>query len=761
MRCSLLLGSALSVMLTLTVPATDWFPWRGPTQNGRSPERYEKSEFNPEPLWTVDLPGQGAPIVVDGRLYVLGYRGATENLVEVFAALDAATGQILWEHSFRDFLSDNIYDRYAIGSPGYDPETGHLFIVTTPGELISFDKEGKQLWRQSLMEDVGRLTFPNGRTGSPVVDGDFIYVNCISANWGAAGPGANRIYAFDKRTGAFAWGSRPGTRPMDASFSTPFFETRWNRRVLYVGTGDGNIACLNARTGEPLWRFQLGKVGVNASPTAVGDILLAIHNDENIDAADSGRLVGIDLSRPLPGKQTDPARTDATPLEPDAEAWRFSIGSWSSSPVVADGILYQMTSTGNFYAIKAATGEEVWHLKLSEDNLHSSPSYADGRLYAPFKGGATGPGGAYQASFFVVDAAKGEVLHSLKLDGEGEGAPAISDGRLFVNTRKKLYAFQIGSGRIAVDSAEPPVKPVPGPAVALEMVPGEVALAPGESAAFTIYKIDAHGERVGAVEKAAWEKYIPPTARVRATADADFASDGRLTAPPNARESAGAFKATADGVSGTIRVRVIAPLPITHDFESFEVTEDHPTEAGVTFAYPPLPWLGARFKWEVRELEGNKVLAKTLDQMFFQRALTFIGPSGMRNYTVEADLMTDGNRRMKSEVGLINQRYLIALKGNADAIEITSNYERLHVTAPFPIKANQWYRLKTRVDLDEHNTATVRAKAWEKGQPEPADWTVQATQRNGHTHGSPGVFGFSPQSQKRVYIDNISVTPNP
>ena len=46
------------------------------------------------------------------------------------------------------------------------------------------------------------------------------------------------------------------------------------------------------------------------------------------------------------------------------------------------------------------------------------------------------------------------------------------------------------------------------------------------------------------------------------------------------------------------------------------------------FAYPPLPWIGARFKWEIREMDGNKVLAKTLNNIFFQRAISFIGNSG-------------------------------------------------------------------------------------------------------------------------------------
>ena len=52
------------------------------------------------------------------------------------------------------------------------------------------------------------------------------------------------------------------------------------------------------------------------------------------------------------------------------------------------------------------------------------------------------------------------------------------------------------------------------------------------------------------------------------------------------------------------------------------------------FAWPPLPWIGARFKWDIRELEGNKMLNKTLDRLLFQRAFTFFGDSRMSNYTM-------------------------------------------------------------------------------------------------------------------------------
>ena len=33
------------------------------------------------------------------------------------------------------------------------------------------------------------------------------------------------------------------------------------RRVLYSATGDGAVVCVNARTGEPIWRVLLDQGG--------------------------------------------------------------------------------------------------------------------------------------------------------------------------------------------------------------------------------------------------------------------------------------------------------------------------------------------------------------------------------------------------------------------------------------------------------------------------------------------------------------------
>ena len=93
-------------------------------------------------------------------------------------------------------------------------------------------------------------------------------------------------------------------------------------------------------------------------------------------------------------------------------------------------------------------------------------------------------------------------------------------------------------------------------------------------------------------------------------------------------------------------------------------------------------------------------------------------------------------------------------------IQVSSNFERFKRSVPFPIKGQQWYSLKTQVQVNADGTGVVLAKAWEKEQSEPAGWTIKAETSPVHKQGSPGLFGFTPQNQMRVYIDNVKVLPN-
>src|SRR5262249_10084545 len=131
-------------------------------------------------------------------------------------------------------------------------------------------------------------------------------------------------------------------------------------------------------------------------------------------------------------------------------------------------------------------------------------------------------------------------------------------------------------------------------------------------------------------------------------------------------------------------------------------------------------------------------------------------------YTIQADVMSEGNRRKMSDVGIINQRYLIVLKGNEQKLEVNSNLERLRVPAAseppnFRWSPNTWYRIKARVNTASDGSGVVRAKDWKRDEPEPASWTIEVPHGTAHQNGCPGLFGFSPQDM-RVYIDNVVVT---
>ena len=95
---------------------------------------------------------------------------------------------------------------------------------------------------------------------------------------------------------------------------------------------------------------------------------------------------------------------------------------------------------------------------------------------------------------------------------------------------------------------------------------------------------------------------------------------------------------------------------------------------------------------------------------FFQRAINFVGSWKESDYVVEMDAKVDGNRRIKSTIGVINQRYIFALVGNANTLQVVSNYDRFQRSVPFPIKANQWYRIKTQIDIQDDGTGLVRAR---------------------------------------------------
>ncbi len=730
------------IPVTEPTQARGWLNWRGPQQNGTSSETglFDSVEVggagNP---WSYRLAGRGTPVASKGRVYALGYEGEGKDLQEVLVCIDAHTGECLWEDRWSDFLTDVIYDRYSIGSPTIDPESGDVFVLTTAGLLRRYTPEGERLWEISAMEELGRLTFPNGRTGAPILDGDLVIVHLITAHWGRVeGPARDRFYAFDKNTGEVVWWSTPGTGPKDGPYSHPVIEERAGRRLLYAGTGCGNVVCVDARTGEPVWRYSLATGGVNSSPVLHGDHLIAIHGRENHDSSTIGRMLSIQL-----GATPEDGAAGPVVLDANCESWRNELGAFTSSLVLAQGRAYTTVANGDLCCVVPDTGEVLWRYHLAPDQVHASPVWGDGKLYVPMNNG----------TFHVVrpSDAGPEVLCSVQLEGACLGAPAICGGQVFVHTTERLYCF----GEPA-DEPSWPTLPHSEPSPQVEsarLVPGDCLLRVGEGLRFgdgvgrrlQVRGLDDAGHDVGPLQVLGvqWPAMLEETQGQCAIAS----SIG--TGLVSVQTTAGPAMA---------RVRVVRELPWSEGFESFEPVKTG--EHGEKVASPPPGWIGVFKKWDVAELDGGRVLRKTLTNPLFQRAMGFMGHPQMANYTVQVDVRTEGNRRSMSSAGVVNQRYLIQLKGNHQTLQVSSNDERVKEAVPFRWKPDRWYTLKTRVDCAPDGSGIIRAKAWDRTEPEPLDWTIEVEHAHAHTQGSPGLFGFAPQSRYHVYLDNLSVTPN-
>ena len=708
-----------------------WLSWRGPLQSGVSLETglFDEVEIDGKNhQWSVDLCGRGTPVIAGDRLYSMGYRGVEGDLLECIVCMDARTGEQYWERTFRDYLSDVIYDRYAISAPTVDPATGNVYCITTGGLLCAFTPDGELIWERALNAHFGRITFPNGRTGSPLIDGDRLILHIITAHWGRTeGPARDRFYCFDKNNGRHIWSQTPGTPPKDSPYSYPVIEWRDGRRLIYAGTGCGNLVCMDARTGAAIWRYKVATGGVNSSVLLDGDNLIAIHGRENLDSSVIGRLLSVKLG-------AGPAPGEAGPkvLDKSCENWRIDRGAFTSSPVLVGRRLYETIHTGELICVDVDEGKELWHKKLAPDQIHASPLAADGKLYVPMNNG----------SFWVLRPSDEgiEVLSEVMLAGNALGAPALYNGRLYVHTTEKLYCFGYGQ-----ESQVPPVEPVsgarrPGGPTGLMVEPGDILLRVGDEMQYTVSSVDALGSRVSDHPKdLEWD--LPPI----------ITASGGTNDRPTLKATGtgvGVISVNQEGMRGSSRVRVVEALPIDEDFESYPLEK------------APGHWLGGVAKWEVLERDGSKVLARKMDNPLFQRTISFIGHPNTSNYTMKVDVMTDGNRRSMSSAGVIHQRYQISLKGNYREIEVSSNMERLKVSKPYRVKAGTWYTLLTRVDVNDDGSGTVRAKVWVRGEEEPAEWTIEVPHNDAHVEGSPGIYGFTPQSQFRVYLDNLTVTQN-
>lgn len=709
------------------VAASDWAEWRGPGRDGVSTEKNLPVKWSPtgENLaWKAPYGGRSAPIVMGDRVYLQNSAGRGETLQERVLCFDADTGKLLWEHRFNIYLSDVPPHRVGWASPVGDPTTGNVFVFGVGGNLISLNREGKVLWERSLGEDFALLTTHGGRTVSPIVDGDLIIVSGVTFMWGQHGRGGHRFMAFDKKTGETMWVSSPGLRPYDTTYAPPIIANINGMRLLIQGASDGVVHAIKPQTGEPVWRYEVSKRGLNTGVVVHGTTAIITHSEENLESSEMGMMVAVDA-------------TAKGELKKENVKW--SIYGWQggfSSPVVDGNRLYHIDNGANIAAFDVNTGKQLWLQNLGTIQ-RSSPVLADGKLYV----------GTENGKFFILkpSATGVEILDQDQLGTEAQpeaiiGSAAISNGRVFVVSDSALYSF----GKKATQSSSGRPASVTGtnvssnPVTHVQVVPTELILKPGDKVKFRARLFDAQGNFIREESAAAWS-----LENLKGSVE-----NGQFTVANDAVAQAGLVKATVGGVSGTAGVRVFPPMPWSETFDSFAVNSLPPT------------WVNTTMKFVVQEQNGNKVLTKlTTGSSLLSRARAYMGPSDWSNYTVESDVFATTKRRQQGDAGVIAQRYVLTVYGNSQMLHLEPwQPETARTkTIPFAWKPDTWYRLKLQVENLPDGKTRARGKAWAVGEPEPAAWMIERIDPIPNRQGAPGIFG---NGLAELYFDNIKVYAN-
>ena len=724
---SIFLNLSLSLILLTPAAVNDWTEWRGPARDGISLEKGLPTSWSPAGrnlAWKVPYGGRSAPIVMNNRVYLQNTAGKGELEQERVMCFDADTGKLLWEHRFNIYLSDVPPHRVGWASPVGDPATGNVYAFGVGGTLLGLSRDGKVVWERSLGEDFGLLTTHGGRTVSPIIDGNLVIISGVTFQWGQHGRGAHRFMAFDKRTGETVWESAPGGRPYDTTYAPPIIANINGTRLLIQGASDGVVHAIKPQTGEPVWRYEISKRGLNTGVVVYGTTAILTHSEENLDSSEMGMMVAVDASAKGELKK---------------EQVKWSNYGWQggfSSPVIDGDRLYQLDNSANLAAFDITSGKQLW-LKTLGTIQKASPVLADGKLYV----------GTENGKFFILkpSATGCEILDEDQLGTEALpeaiiASVAVANGQVFVVSDSNLYAI----GKKSTPTRQPvsvtrayPFSPNRA-ATHVQVVPTELILKPGDKVNFRVRLFDERGTFIREEPAATWSlDHLKGTV-----------ANGEFVVARDSLAQAGLVKATFDGITGSASVRVFPPLPWNEDFEAMAVNSIPPT------------WVNATLKFVVRDLNNNKVLVKTTEgSSLLSRARAYLGPSDLSNYTVEADINATQKRRQQGDGGVIAQRYALVLYGNSQMLHLEPWQPEIKrtVTIPFAWQPDTWYRMKLQVENLPDGKVRARGKVWLAGETEPAAWMIERIDPIPNRQGAPGIFG---SALAELYFDNLKVYGN-
>jgi outer membrane protein assembly factor BamB len=443
-RCTSILTSAVVWFTACAVlSAQNWPSFRGPSASGvaegKEPTAVKWNASTGENiLWKTPLAGVAvsSPIVWGDRVFVstavssdpssgirTGLYGDVEPAKDVskhswkLVALDRRTGKVLWERVAHEGIPKTKRHPKSSQATATPVTDGRHVIVSFGSEgLYAYDIDGKLLWTKDLgVLNAGWFYDPDYEWGvgsSPIIWKNLVIVQCdIQKN--------SFIAAFDVTTGQPAWRTAREEIP---SWSTPAIFEHDGRAEL-VTQATTFIRGYNPESGKELWRLG-GNSEITIPTPIVGPGVIIVTNGyrgvQPIFAIKPGATGDITL------------KGDATTNE--FIAWSTNRGGpYIPTPVIYGDLLYVLAINGVLAAYDVKTGQRVYQERVAGGGSFSaSPVAADGKLYLTSEDG----------DVFVVRAGpKYELLATNPMSQVIMATPAIANGVIFIRGLKDVFAI--------------------------------------------------------------------------------------------------------------------------------------------------------------------------------------------------------------------------------------------------------------------------------------------------------------------------------
>jgi outer membrane protein assembly factor BamB len=413
---------ALVVLCGGTLPlSAQWPQFRGPDGMGTSPGHDLPLTWSEEKnvRWKTAIHGRAwsSPVILDGQVWMTT---ATADGRDLFAvAVDRDTGRILHDLAlFHVAVPQYAHPFNSYASPTPVVETGRVYVTFgSPGTAAIDTQTGAVLWERRDLE----CNHFRGPGSSPIVFRDLLIMHF---------DGSDRqfVVALDKHTGKTVWQTDrsidfadlgPDGKPQAdgdfrKAFATPHVVVAGGEPVL-VSLGSKATYGYDPMTGKELWRLE-EPANFSASTRPVAGFGLVFYPT----GFPTGQLLAV-----RPDGRGDVTRTHV--------AWRVTRGVPQKPSVLLVGDLLFMISDGGIaMCVEAKTGTIVWRARVG-GTFSASPVSADGRVYLfSEEGKAT----------VIAAAREYKVLASNQLDEGFMASPAIADRALFLRTVTHLYRIE-------------------------------------------------------------------------------------------------------------------------------------------------------------------------------------------------------------------------------------------------------------------------------------------------------------------------------